>query len=176
MSSCSVVNCDDEIDIGGWCNHHYSGRFESVDTRLNKHSALTSSGCIEWLRFRDGKGYGRIQIGKKAERTHRAAWMVSNNSPIPTGMVVRHTCDNPACINPRHLILGTDVDNVRDMDSRGRRGARRGEEGTSAKLTWPEVKAIRASSASARSLAGQYAVSVSLIYQVRNHTIWKEVG
>lgn len=73
--------------------------------------------CTEWEGTRDSAGYGITRTGGRA---HRLAWITANESEIPIGMVVRHTCDNPPCVNPEHLILGTEADNVRDMIDRGR--------------------------------------------------------
>lgn len=56
-------------------------------------------------------------------RAHRVAWVLANGRAIPNGMIVRHTCDNPICVNPHHLLLGTHRDNIHDMNSR-KRGAR----------------------------------------------------
>ncbi len=58
--------------------------------------------------------------GSPKQYLHRLAWEAHNAEPIPKGMLVRHTCDNPACCNPNHLILGTDQDNVNDMFERKR--------------------------------------------------------
>lgn len=78
------------------------------------------SGCWEWISESEAR-YPLVQIDGVRDRAHRFAWR-RVNGPIPDGMVVRHTCDNTICVNPDHLILGTQADNMRDMDERGRRG------------------------------------------------------
>lgn len=77
--------------------------------------------CWEWQGSKVGE-YGHIGVGGRENKlvlTHRAAYEVSVG-PIPDGMKVCHTCDNPPCCNPKHLFLGTQADNVRDRDAKGR--------------------------------------------------------
>lgn len=64
-------------------------------------------------------GYGRIRVDGKSWLAHRFSWVLANG-PIPEGMYVCHRCDNPPCINPEHLFLGTQTDNMRDMAAKGR--------------------------------------------------------
>lgn len=78
-----------------------------------------SDTCWEWQGFRDEDGYGRFQWQGKKIRAHRAAYMVFVG-PVTEGAVVRHNCDNPPCCHPGHLEIGTQADNVRDREERGR--------------------------------------------------------
>jgi hypothetical protein len=75
--------------------------------------------CIEFQGPRTSKGYGQLNQEGKVQYAHRAAWEQANG-PIPAGMVIMHTCDNPPCINPLHLQMGTQGDNLRDMTRKGR--------------------------------------------------------
>lgn len=75
------------------------------------------NGC--WIRNKLS-GYMSVRYRGKTVGGHRAAWMIANNQPIPPGMHVLHSCDNPPCINPSHLRLGTAADNMADKSKRGR--------------------------------------------------------
>lgn len=88
------------------------------------------TGCWEWARIKREDGYGRIKIeiwdrNLKDEihftwlRAHRASWILFNDKPIPKGFLVCHKCNNPSCVNPRHLYVGTDSDNMKDMVAAG---------------------------------------------------------
>jgi hypothetical protein len=79
------------------------------------------AGCWEWTGGKSD-GYGQLcdEYGRKV-RAHRYSYTI-HHGPIPSGRVVRHTCDNPGCVNPSHLLLGTQLDNAADRDVRGRNG------------------------------------------------------
>lgn len=109
---------------------------------------VTPSGCWEWAGFRTKAGYGSIYAshphGGSIVYAHRLVYSLCV-SDIPEGMQILHNCDNPPCCNLAHLFLGTQLDNVIDMDRKGRRivKALYGEEASSAKLTWVMVEDVR---------------------------------
>lgn len=80
-------------------------------------------GCWEWQRAKGGPPgpwkYGQFYFQKRLQRSHRVAWMFMRGS-IPEGLNVLHKCDNPICVKPDHLFLGTTMDNIRDMIDKGR--------------------------------------------------------
>ena len=82
-----------------------------------------NSGCRLWLAFLNATGYGQIRYKKRAYQAHRLAW-IAKHGPIPEGLQVLHKCDVRSCINPDHLWLGTQADNIHDMIAKGRRGRR----------------------------------------------------
>lgn len=78
------------------------------------------NGCIVWLGAkRDNKGYGSFSMNGKNHRSHRVAYSFVNGE-IPINMVVMHACDRPSCVNPQHLSIGTQEENVKDMINKGR--------------------------------------------------------
>lgn len=81
-----------------------------------------SDGCWIWVGSRNVKGYGQIQLGRRGLRpvlAHRASWEI-HFGPIPDGQFVMHKCDNPPCVRPDHLRLGSAAENTRDMIAKGR--------------------------------------------------------
>lgn len=78
-----------------------------------------TDGCWEWMGARRGKGYGQFYLNGRTQHAHRVAWELVHG-PIPPGMQALHRCDNPPCVRPADLFLGTNHDNVLDRHSKGR--------------------------------------------------------
>jgi hypothetical protein len=161
-----------------FCSREYRSSI-SLDKKLLIVGWMVSpSGC--WLcncRTNDG-GYGLIGHDDRAVLAHRASWMV-HRGPIPDGIDVLHTCDVRPCINPDHLFLGTDADNVADMDAKGRRYVLRGEENGYSVLTEDQVSDILSRPrvfGSGRDLAIEFNVSQSTISLIRLGKVWKHVA
>lgn len=92
---------------------------DMVEERFwNKVNKLSS--CWEWIGSRYPNGYGQISHNNGEQYAHRMSWMMHNYNSIPKGWQICHHCDNPACVRPDHLFLGTCKDNVRDMIDKGR--------------------------------------------------------
>lgn len=97
-------------------------------------------GCWIWLGKPTPKGYGIISVDKRHAYAHRFAFAL-HNGPIPDGLDVLHSCDNPLCVNPEHLFLGTHVDNMADMVAKGRNP--RGERMGNTRLSDADARRIR---------------------------------
>ena len=126
-------------------------------------------------------GYGTIQINGKRFYIHRLVAMVFHGLELQdTKSIVMHSCDNPRCINPDHLSVGTQGENVRDCISKGRFIARGlpGEKNPKAKLTWEKVRQIRLisqmSSRSYKQIADEFGVSPAMISGICRGFFWKE--
>ena len=130
---------------------------------------MSEAGCWVWKGSKRN-GYGLMSKGNKSVSAHRVSYEAFKGA-IPKGMVVRHSCDNPSCINPGHLSLGTQKDNVMDREARGRRDVKGEQIGTS-KLTEAEVIAIRSSPLSNVELGERYGVHKSNIWAIRRGKSW----
>lgn len=100
----------------------YDKQIESISKRLGASTVTTESGCIEWTGCKTQGGYGVLGStieGRTSILAHRAAWLVKYGA-IPAGLLVCHSCDNPSCVNPQHMWLGTAQENNRDMLLKGR--------------------------------------------------------
>lgn len=98
--------------------------------------------CWNWTGSKTTQGYGRVLINYQRKWAHRIAFELTYGS-IPEGKVLMHRCDNPSCVNPVHLTIGTQSENVADMDEKGRRRPPKAEKHGRAKLTWEQVAEIR---------------------------------
>ena len=98
---------------------------------------------------------------------HRLAW-AQENGPIPDGRMILHSCDQPRCIEPSHLRLGTALDNMRDCIARGRRAATCKKHTRVRKLTHDDVRAIRLDQRSVIDIARAYGVSSGNVYAIRS--------
>ena len=152
-----------------------------------------SAGCWLWTASKRNKGYGAFCYeahGRKIQgRAHRFSWEL-HNGDIPDGLFVLHKCDIPACVNPDHLFLGTNDDNIRDMIQKGRHisgGTHCGMNGAwpaaekhhAAKLTAEKVREMRglynAGGTSYSQLARQFGTNISNAFKIVKGTGWKTV-
>ncbi len=134
--------------------------------------------CWIWTKSTDKYGYGKGRLNNTNEGSHRIAWRLANNREIPDGFVVRHSCNNPSCCNPAHLLLGTYYENSRDMDLSGRRrlgSLPKGEASHKAKLTADQVRAIRADNRQNKLIAPDYMVSPETISHIKNRRNWRHI-
>lgn len=147
-----------------------------VRERLLATIRVDPSGCWIWLGKKDKNGYGIIGIRRgKQYRAHRIAYETFRG-PIPESILVCHKCDEPSCINPRHLFLGTAKANTADMLQKGRANRLRGEAHPSAKLEnrhVAKIRELRATGMKLLSIANRFGVTfqhVSLICRGKTRT------
>lgn len=144
------------------------GRFWS---KVEKHGP---DECWEWQAYTGSKGYGTFKVDGKTLLAHRFSYEIVNG-PIKGGLFVRHKCDNPRCVNPKHLELGTHADNMRDMVERGRGASNKGTSHGRSKLTENEVREIRANPRSERKIAADFNISPALVGYIRRRKLWTHI-
>lgn len=192
-SICTVGDCGKPINARGLCHMHYrrvritgepggvrsrkapNGNGDNLEQILLFHGwTVTGSGCWEWCGSLHKTGYGELWDHGLQLLAHRAAFAVWKG-PVPSGIHVLHECDNRPCINPDHLFLGTNADNVRDKMVKGRQA--RGSSQGNATLTEDEVRKMRdlLPDRTNKSLALEYGVDPSVISKIRHGRSWTHV-
>lgn len=132
---------------------------------------MSASPCVD--HGQGAKRYGFTSANGRTVLIHRAIYAREHGLDVLTlGGVVRHTCDNPRCINPRHLLLGTQSDNIQDMLLKQRGRPRRGVESPAAKLTEADIKFIRAYDGKQADLVAKFGVSQAQISRIQGGHRW----
>lgn len=161
-------------------------RGKSLTERFWAQVVKYPEGCWGWIGAVTGSGYGAIRGAQRKQlRSHRVSWEI-HFEPIPDGLCVCHTCDNPICTNPKHLFLGSMGDNTRDCVAKGRRPNagrhghhRRGESHPEAVLTESDVRLIRMAysfgNTSYGKLARYYKVTKENIAAIVKKRTWKHL-
>lgn len=134
--------------------------------------------CWLWVAGKDGCGYGTVMFRGKVHRAHRVSYIL-HVGEIQPGMVILHICDNPACVNPDHLRLGTQADNVKDCETKGRGNHPAGENCGKSKLTLEQVRLIRSLHREGKrtyaELAKEFKTSKSNIGYILSGDTWREM-
>ncbi len=182
MTGCSIASCRQPRVKRGWCNAHYlrwrrnsdplGGRTPNGEWRT-WIAWMVDNGdpgrCWEWPYARDRAGYALIRT---AEGRRVTRWLLGQmGADLSEEHDVCHSCDNPPCVNPSHLFVGTRQDNVDDMLRKGRLPT--GAQASGAKLTSDDVVGIRASVDPVSLLAVRYEISASQIHRIRGGQQWK---
>lgn len=200
MKQCLV--CDEEFRSRGASHRFCSKRCKGMASRRDIAARFwekvdTSGDCWIWTGSKNPNGYGQLTIDNRCTTAHRVSWAIHNGG-IPDGLHVLHHCDNPACIRPEHLFLGTHTDNMRDAAAKGRsasqvhrarwckgprtqkqiEGQVRGERNAAAKLTSSDVIAIRALAASKvtfANIAKQFGISSRYAQRIVAREFWRHI-
>jgi transposase-like protein len=161
--------------------------YQPIEPRFWKFVEKTDT-CWIWTGAKDSSGYGYICCNGKNTKAAQVSWQI-HIGPLPKGLWILHKCDNPPCVKPDHLFLGTSKDNVQDMVNKGRNRSlidlneparfARGERHGHAKLTDTLVREMRALRANNHltyaSIAKKYGVSFTTAYQAVNKQNWKHI-
>lgn len=167
-------------------NHRFTGikTFEqSVEdfwTKVDSKNLADPTKCWEWTGFKTPFGHGVASFQGKQIGAHRASFLVHHGA-IPDGLFVCHRCDVPACVNPNHLFLGTQRDNM--IDCRDKKRLRgfitspvRGEATKHNKLNEIQVREILTSKDAGRTFARKFKVAEATISRIRNRVNWKHIS
>ena len=134
--------------------------------------------CWEWTAGKGTDGYGRIRINGYSENVTRVIYRAFKGE-IPVGFVVMHTCDNPGCCNPKHLEAGTQQDNMKQCETRGRFASTKGTLNGRAKITEDQVRELRQKVRNGgiviEDVAKELNVSYSTIWGIVKNVTWKHV-
>lgn len=188
---CEEIDCDRPQEWRSYCHMHGMRRYRrgefgsgskargSLEERFWRKVSKTEQ-CWIWTGNRRPNGYGAIQEGAKGSRTlsaHRLSYEM-HCGPIPDHHVVMHTCDNPSCVRPDHLLVGTYQENMDDMwaKGRGRPAVNLGEASGRAKLTDERVRFIRANPRMGhKEIADLWGLSPNAVRGVRIGRTWKHI-
>jgi hypothetical protein len=163
-------------------NYEYPKRYLyrlTVKERFELKFYITP-GCWIWTAYKNPLGYGRFNNKGKMTLAHRYSYE-TYVGPIPEadgyhGMTVCHKCDNPACVNPDHLFLGTHQENMRDMAKKQRSAETRGEANGMAKLTEQDIVNIRNDQRSQRTIGKDYGIDQKTVWDIKHNRIWRHVA
>lgn len=159
-----------------------TARWMAISKEVREKSEENQNGCWVWMGSKNKQGYGSMRIGRETILAHRASWEM-HNGPIPEGYgyhgtVVMHKCDNPSCINPNHLMIGTQSDNMKDMSKKGRNVKGKDARQISV-LNNQQVSEIKSmlqnTNTSIRSIAKIYNVSHNTIWLIKQGRLWRYV-
>lgn len=164
-----------------WGKKWFPPKYADRDVEASYWSYVDKRGpdeCWPWIGGRNFDGYGAFHAeGKRITATHYALQLAGVGRPVAP-LCALHKCDNPPCVNPAHLFIGTKLDNKRDQLRKGRHPkivTRHGEQNHYAKLTEAQVREIRASTESGMKMGARLGVSASAICSARRGKTWKHV-
>lgn len=184
---CKIDGCDLPTRSWNLCSRHYyklrtkglDGEYTVVGNdkkRLKINSSIDDNGCWIWKKSK-WNGYGKTILKGKNMAAHRASWTVFMGE-IPQGMQINHKCHVRACINPDHLYVGTQKENVRDTKLAGRKVQVKGSAVTISKLKERDIPKIRImiqNKVSKIKIADMFDVSLSCIRSIEYKKSWKHV-
>lgn len=192
---CAIKGCNLPELAAGFCNKHWRRnkkygsplwlampaagyRGLSAPDRFFPRVAKSAE-CWNWQSGTDNDGYGLFMgevLGVTFKRAHRFSWAYHNNQIIPDSMTVMHSCDNPRCVNPSHLSLGTQCENQKDKWRKGRGWTHKGTSHWSTNLTEDQVREIRSSTETQKSLGERFGMKQSSISAIVRRKSWRHIA
>jgi hypothetical protein len=190
---CKYEQCESKAVGWGYCQKHYRRYMKYGSPESTKYTQeplearfwrfvdkKSEDECWPWIGNKQQNGYGRFSVGTKiqgSEGAHRTSWKLHNKQDIPHKMHVMHKCDNPICVNPNHLSLGTAKDNTQDMIAKGRKRtvSPKGDLNGKALLDEEKVRYIRESKLNHAALGRELGVSPNCIRGVRIGRTWSHI-
>ena len=182
--TCIYPGCGRKHEARGWCRLHYGRWLKHGDPAHKRLPARerfwkfvdkrADDACWPWVGRTDIRGYGQFRVGDAPRPAPRVSYQI-HFGDIPEGMYVCHACDEPGCVNPAHLFLGSPRDNAVDMVNKRRH--RFGERSPFSKLVPDDVRAIRGlyPGVPVRELSERFGVATATIYKILRREKWKHV-
>ena len=195
MDTCCIKGCEKVAHVLGLCTKHWRrNKLYGSPVAMKSHSGLfrgmpakdrffrqlqkSEGGCWTWTSSVDKDGYG-IFRGVVSEngytRAHRFSYAFHTGEIIPDGIMVLHSCDNPRCVNPDHLSLGTGTDNQRQKWARGRGKTLKGAELPHAILTEDQARAVLHDPRTYTQIAADYKIAPSTVGSIKQRVSWKHI-
>jgi hypothetical protein len=187
FKTCTIDGCERKMQAKGLCGSHYqlkrrygdplAPKAKYFDPRdaLKARTKIADNGCMEWTGSTISDGYGMMKVSGKSMLAHRFSYTQAFGE-IPEGQLVLHRCDNPSCVNPDHLFLGTDQDNVSDMFAKGRGRKAKGSGHGRTNLTEDQVRSIRADPRKLRDIAADYGLGKSAVGYIKSRVNWGHIS
>jgi hypothetical protein len=190
---CCIKECDLPVLALGMCNKHWqrnrkygspaatmahSGTMVGLSAPERFARQMKTAGpdeCWPWAAGTDKDGYGifrGVYDGVEYQRATRYSWALHNRQQVPKGILVCHSCDNPRCVNPNHLFLGTTLENNMDKIAKGRDGGPKGSLNHHAVLTEAQALEVLADPRPYAQIAADYGVTASTIGSVKAKSSW----
>jgi len=164
-----------------YCKFSSMSRKIPVDEEylINHIKVNKKTNCWNWIGFKDKDGYGKIRQGRfeKEQRAHRISYIIFKED-FDRSLIVCHKCDNPSCINPDHLFIGTHSINHRDMQSKNRSNYAIGERHGRSILKKEDVltiKKMRHDNISVKKISKKFGISISYIYELLRNEKWSHL-
>jgi ribosomal protein L31E len=193
MKNCSIENCENKYAAKGFCQKHYNNNKNHGDPLagtysqnkagskeyISENSEIDINGCWLWKRYKNNAGYGQSDFKGKHILAHRLSYLTFVGK-IPNNLHVLHNCDNPACVNPKHLFLGTHQDNMNDKVNKNRQASKVNKKEVDEIRTLYSVElAERAKGKdfqlTQKELAKRFRVSQTEINHIVNNKIWRKL-